>query len=61
MGNAVQYEATVCVVQGSMWWKGNQIRDKRILREGGCDWMMTGITGDHFQVISTSAVVSVSG
>ncbi len=29
MGNAVQYEATVCVVQESMSWKGNQIRDNR--------------------------------
>ncbi len=27
MGNAVQYEATVCVVQESIRWKGNQIRD----------------------------------
>ncbi len=27
MGNVVQYEATVCVVQESMGWKGNQICD----------------------------------
>ncbi len=27
MRNAVQYEATVCVVQESMRWKSNQIRD----------------------------------
>ncbi len=27
MGNAVQYEATVCVAQESIRWKGNRIRD----------------------------------
>ncbi len=31
MGNAVQYEATVCVVQESIRWKGNQIRDNNHL------------------------------
>ncbi len=38
MGNAVQYEATVCVVQESMRWKGNQIRDSCIVvLSGECD------------------------
>ncbi len=27
MGNAVQHEATVCVAQESIRWKGNRIRD----------------------------------
>ncbi len=41
MENAVQYEATICVVQESIRWKGNQIRDN--LREIGSGGQSTQI------------------
>ncbi len=39
---SLRWSATVSVVQESMWWKGNQIRDTHVLKQVGLSKIVKG-------------------